>query len=267
MSNDAKILGIDVETSPLEVWAWGLWDQNIPIDFLKTDWSILSYSARWLSGGKAIHENTGGRGADKVRDDSILMPGLHRLLSEADIVVAQNGKRFDVKKINARLIVHGYGPPEPYRVVDTLLVAKKYFAFSSQKLAHTSEILTGRKKDEHKEFPGFDLWKACLQDNPRAWKVMTRYNDRDVLRTLGVYRKMRPWIEDHPNMALFDERDRPLCPHCGSDKVKSIGRRSNKQVGSYTRFRCWKCGGWSRGRFTQLAKDKRKNLLVADVTT
>ena len=77
--------------------------------------------------------STGGRGADKVRDDKPLLKGIRDLLDEADIVIAQNGKSFDVRKVNARLIQHGFQPPSPYRVVDTMLVAKKYFAFTSRR--------------------------------------------------------------------------------------------------------------------------------------
>ena len=126
-----KILLADIETSPLESYTWGLWDQNVGLEQIKTEWTILSYAAKWMHQSRVMYRDTGGRGKHKVRDDKPLMGDLWSLLDEADIVVAQNGKRFDCKKINARLIMHGYGPPSPYRVVDTLLVSKKYFAFTS----------------------------------------------------------------------------------------------------------------------------------------
>ena len=124
-SKKPKILTLDIETVPLESYTWGIWEQNVGLDMIKTEWSILSFAAKWFDKKRVIYADTMGRGASKVRDDKKLLGQLHALLDEADIVVAQNGVRFDMKKINARLIQHGFGPPSPYRVVDTLSVAKK----------------------------------------------------------------------------------------------------------------------------------------------
>lgn len=261
-----KILVIDIETSPIEAWCWGLWDQNIGLDFIKTEWSILSFAAKWLDKKPILCGQTGGRGKRKVRDDKPLMKALWDLLDEADIIVAQNGKRFDVKKMNARLIQHGFGPPSPYRVIDTLSVARKYFAFTSQKLAWTSKYLTDVPKEEHKAFPGFELWVECLKDNPKAWRVMKRYNIRDIISTEKVYLKMRPWIENHPNLGVYDESERPLCPKCGGSHMIIGGgaRASVKQQGLYKRYVCQDCGGWARGKIMQLSLEKRRSLLVPE---
>jgi hypothetical protein len=261
----AKVLIIDIETSPIEAYVWGLWDQNVGLDFIKTEWTILSFSAKWLGQKPMLYADTGGRGADKVRDDKVLLQKLWDLLNEADIVVAQNGKRFDMRKINARLIENGFGPPSPYRVIDTMVVAKKYFAFTSQKLAWTSGHLTDKPKDEHKEFPGFELWIQCLADNPKAWRAMRRYNRRDIVATEEVYLKMRPWIENHPNMGVYDPEEKPMCPKCGSSHVKSWGfEYVVKQQGKYRRYRCLDCKGWARGKLMQLPIEKRRSLLVPE---
>lgn len=259
-----RILTFDVETSPVEAYVWGLWDQNIPIDFIKTDWTIFSWAAKWLGKREVLFQSTGGRGPDKVRDDKPILKGLRDLLDEADIVIAQNGKRFDVRKINARLIQHGIAPPSPYRVIDTMLVAKKYFAFTSQKLAWTSKLLTDTPKDDHKKFPGFELWAECLKDNPAAWAEMEKYNKRDVRATEKVYLKLRPWIENHPNLGAYDESERPLCPKCGGAHmiVGSKARWSVKQQGIYKQYMCRDCGGWARGKVMQLPLGKRRSLLV-----
>jgi hypothetical protein len=262
----AKVLIIDIETAPVEAYVWGLWKQNVGLDFIKADWTILSFSAKWLGQKNVLYADTGGRGVGKVRDDKILLNALWKLLDEADIVVAQNGKRFDVRKINARLVENGFGPPSPYRVVDTMLVAEKYFAFTSQKLAWTSKLLASEtKKDEHKEFPGFHLWLECLADNPRAWKVMRRYNSKDIKATEEIYLVMRPWVENHPNMGVYDPSEKPLCPKCGSAHLKAWDKRvSVKQQGLYRRYRCLDCKGWARGKIMQLPLEKRRSLLVPE---
>lgn len=260
-----NILTFDIESAPMEAYVWGLWDQNIGLDFLNVDWSILSYAAKWLGSREIIYEATGGRGVKKVRDDKHLLGTLWELLDRADIIIAQNGKRFDVRKVNARFIQCGIGPPSPYRVIDTMLVARKYFAFSSQKLAHTSQLLTDTPKDPHRRFPGFELWKACLADDPKAWAEMRKYNRRDVVATEKVYLKMRPWIESHPNVGVYAESERPLCPRCGSDRVKRNSKKfSVKQQGMYIQYQCTKCGGTARGKLMQLPLEKRRSLLVPE---
>jgi hypothetical protein len=263
--SEPRILTLDIESSPLESWTWGIWDQNVGLEQIKTEWTILSYAAKWLGQKKMIYEDTGGRGKHKVRDDKPLMKGIKALLDEADIVIAQNGRRFDVRKINARLIMHGYGPPSPYRVIDTMIVAKKYFAFTSQKLAWTSKYLATEQKDDHKKFPGFKLWVACLEDNPAAWAEMKKYNKQDVKSTEEVYLTMRPWINDHPNLGVFAFSEAPVCPKCGSPELtRNGGRRSVKQQGMYQRYQCKKCGGFCRSKQTLLPLEKRRSLMVPE---
>jgi uncharacterized protein YprB with RNaseH-like and TPR domain len=254
-----RIVTLDIETSPIESYHWGLWDQNINLDQIQTEWTILSFSAKWLDENNVIYKDTGGKGISKVRDDKFLLQKLWEILDEADIVIAQNGQAFDLKKINARMLMHGLGPYSPIKVIDTLLVAKRTFGFTSNKLAWMSEHLTKTKKDKHKLFPGFELWEECLKDNPKAWKEMKKYNNIDVVATEQLYIKMRPWIENHPNLAVYAESHSEMCPKCGSCAIQKRGKYYT-QLGVYHRIFCKYCGGWSRSRQT-LNAGQRKSLL------
>lgn len=261
--NSPRILTLDIETKPLEVYAWGTWEQNIGLDMIKADWSILAYCAKWLDDPKLIYQDTGGRGSKRVRDDSKLLRGIRDLLHEADIVVVQNGKKFDLRKINARLIQRGIDPYSPIRVIDTCTVARKHFGFTSNKLAWTSSLLTDTPKDDHKSFPGFSLWKECLQDNPKAWAEMKKYNQRDVVATEKLYLKLRPWIDNHPNVSTYGPRTGKsgyTCPKCGSAKVQARGW-AHTQAGVYPRIQCHSCGGWSTMKKNALTPEQRASLL------
>lgn len=259
-----RILFLDIETAPLEVFVWGLFDQNIGLEQIKKEWSILSFCAKWLGESRVTQMDTGGRGAARVRDDSKLLPVLWRLLDEADIVVAQNGQRFDVKKVKARLVMAGFKPFSPIKVVDTLLVAQRQFGFTSNKLAWITKQLTpSTQKLEHREFPGITLWKQCLVDNPRAWRVMRRYNRRDVTGLEPVYLIFRPWIDGHPNVAIYSDSTELACPKCGSTNLKPNGH-AYTQTGKYQRYRCAarSCGGFARSRQAINSKAKRASLLA-----
>lgn len=256
-----RILVLDIETAPLESYTWGIWEQNVGVDQIKTEWSVLSYAAKWLGKKKVIYNDTSGSGPDTVRDDAILVGEIRLLLDEADLVVAQNGSRFDVKKINARLIMLGFGPYSPIRVIDTLLVAKRHFAFTSNKLEWQSKYLTDSPKSKHKKFPGFELWLEVLKDNPLAWAEMKKYNIQDVIATEKLYLKQRPWIDQHPNLGTFSDKAEAVCPKCGSDHVHANGYRV-LQLGKYRRYHCQACGAWSRGKQLVATAAARREKLV-----
>ena len=260
--NSPRVLTVDIESVPIEAYTWGIWDVNVGLEQIKTDWSILSYAAKWLDSPEIYYADTMGRGPKKVRDDKPLMRGLWELLDKADIVVGQNINSFDIKKINARLITHGFGPYSPVRTVDTMRVAKKHFSFTSNKLAFLSQNLTDAKKSEHRAFPGFSLWLECLADNPKARKELKKYNIQDVVTTEQLYKKQLPWISGHPNLATYSMREDVTCPKCASPKLQARGFATT-QTGKFQRLQCQACGGWSRAKLNLTSKDKRSALLVS----
>jgi hypothetical protein len=247
-----NVLTLDIETAPLESYTWGIWEQNVGLEQIKTDSSILSVAAKWLDNPKVMYADTGGRGKRFVRNDKKILGGIWKLLDSADIVVAQNGKQFDLKRINARLIASGFPPYSPVRVVDTLSVAKQIFGFTSNKLA---------KKDEHKSFPGFQLWLECLNDNPKAWAEMKKYNIADVVATEELYLRLRPWMTNHPNMNVYVDDDEPVCPKCEGEDLIQRGY-AYTQAGKYHRYQCNECYGWARGTQNLIPLSKRKGRIV-----
>lgn len=257
-----KIKTIDIETAPLESYTWGLWKQNVGVNQIKTEWSILSFASKDLGRKQVRYHDAGGRGADKVRDDAHLLDLLWHELNEADIVIAQNGKHFDIRKINARLIAAGYRPYSPVRVIDTKVEAQRVAMFTSNRLEWLSKYLSDTEKQKHGKFPGFDLWAQCLADNPAAWREMKRYNIPDVTSTEELYLTLRPWIAGHPNIAVYDDAGEVIaCPNCGGTHVERDGSLFT-QVNEYPRYHCNDCGAWARGRFTIQSTERRKLLLV-----
>lgn len=255
-----RIGTLDIETSPIEAYVWSLWKVNIGLNQIIKEWSVMSYCYKDL-GKKKIHYDDTSQEADP-RDDRRLMQGLHDLLSTVDIIIAQNGKAFDLKKINARFIELGMLPVAPIKVIDTMLIAKDVAKFTSNRLAWLSEHLTDTPKDEHKEFPGMELWSECLKGNPRAWKVMKKYNCIDVPATEKLYLKLRPYMVGHPNVAAYYNDDNTRCPRCGSTDLKVMAKPALTQVSEYTRYQCSSCGGFARSRYTKNSKAKRLSLLT-----
>lgn len=253
-----KIKTLDIETSPITAYVWRTFKENVSIDQIVRDWSILSFCAKDL-GKRAVRYMDVSEKADPY-DDYAIMQALWKELDEADIIIVQNGIKFDLRKINARLLALGFPPPRPYKLVDTMLEARKIAAMTSNKLEWLSAVLTDAPKDKHKEFPGFSLWAECLKGNKKAWRVMRKYNPQDVRATEKVYLRLRPYIVGHPNVAAYYEDEKRRCPKCGSTRVEQEGFHYT-QVSKYPRYKCGACGGWSRGRYTISSKEKRKSLL------
>lgn len=255
----ARTLILDIETAPILANVWRTWKENVGLDQIRADWYILSFSAKWLDNKKVFYYDQSR--APNIEDDTFLMGKLHKLLDEADFVVAHNGRRFDLKKINARFIIKGFPPPSPYRIIDTLDIAKGSFAFTSNRLAYLTDTLCTTKKLSHAKYPGFSLWKACLAGDKEAWKEMRAYNVQDVLSLEELYLKLRAWDPAHPNVGALDDPEVPTCPKCGGQHLTQRGFRYT-QVGKYARFQCNDCFGWSRGRTMHNSADVRKNLMV-----
>lgn len=257
LPRNLKIITLDIETSPIIAYTWGTFKQFIGLDQIIRDWTILSFCAKTL-GSKEIRYHDVSDNEDYYDDHAIIVALWHEL-DQADIVVTQNGKRFDHKKINARFLAYGMPPPSPYKMVDTLIESRNVAALTSHKLEWMAQALTDQRKLSHGSFPGFKLWAACLSGNRKAWAEMRKYNPQDVIATEAVYLRLRPWIVGHPNVAAYDDDETQRCPKCGSHHLSKRGFTFT-QTGKYQRLQC-ECGAWTRSRYTLNTTGKRKSLL------
>ena len=237
MTDKAKVYFLDVENSPSVGYVWGKYDQTV-IDF-KHDWFMLSFAYKVL-GEKTTHvkgliDYPGFK--SRRDDDKKLMQDLWKVLDDADIVIGHNLDKFDIRKANARFLIHGLPPPSPYRTVDTLKVSRKAFKFNSNSLDDLGHSLGLGRKLKH---IGFALWLGCMAGDRKSWDVMLQYNALDVDLLEKVYFTMRPWATGH---ASVSKGDRDACPKCGSKKVEKRGQ-SFTQFSSTQRYRCQDCRGW-----------------------
>ena len=253
-----KVLVYDIETAPILASVWGLWDQNVGLNMIESDWHIMSWSAKWLDAPESEVMYMDQRHKKNIEDDKILLKEIWALLDEADIVITQNGIKFDQKKLNARFILSGMQPPSSYKHIDTLRIAKKHFAFTSNKLAWmTDKLCVKYKKLSHGKFPGFELWKECMAGNQEAWQEMEDYNKYDVLSLEELYKKLIPW-ENGFNFNTYHDELKIVCK-CGSDQFSKNGFY-HSNAGKYQKYRCKSCGSETRSKTNLLPKEKRKTL-------
>lgn len=256
-----KVLLLDIETSPIQGWVWSLWNNNLSLDMVNAEWFILSYAAKWLGAPETEVYYNDMRGRVNTEDDSFLLEELWYLLNEADILITQNGIKFDAKKINARLIMNGFQPPSSYKHIDTYQIASKQFGFTSNKLEWMADKLNVQfKKLSHGSYPGFKLWKEMMADNPAAWKECEDYNKHDVFSLEELYIKLAAWDKKHPNFSLYFDEPVQQC-RCGCAEFKEDGY-AYTNVSKFQRYRCVKCGAESRSRKNLFTKEKRDSILT-----
>ena len=230
--NKPRILLYDIETQPILAFVWELWETDV-IKVVEP-WEIICFSYKWL-GERDVHVVS----IPMVKTEKRLIGELWKLLNEADIVIAHNGDNFDNKKTFAKFVEFGFNPPKPFKTVDTLKVARKYFKFYSNRLDSLGEYLgLGRKV----KTGGFDLWDKCMKGDKKAWRLMEKYNKQDVILLEKVYYKLRPFIKQHPNLNMFKETNHS-CPNCGSKNMQRRGY-SYSRTTKYQRWQCQSCFSW-----------------------
>lgn len=230
MEKERGMLFLDIETLPNLGFYWDRpWETSI-IHTVK-QWQILSFSAKWSGGKQETYIDH--------KTDKGLMIKLWKLLDKAEVVIAHNGDKFDVKKINARFLFYNMPPPSPYRTIDTLKISRRYFGLMSHKQDDIGEYMgTGRKIKVDKE-----LWLACIKGDKKALMYMKMYNAQDVVLLEKNYLRFLPWIKNHPNVGAYS--DKTVCPKCGSRNLIRKGVQQNSTT-SYHRILCTDCRGWCR---------------------
>ena len=242
MSSSPRVLYYDIETSLQPVAVFSL----LHNDFISPD-SILQeryiISAAWSWEGESkVHSvsvlDDPKRYKQNPHDDLYVIKTLHKVLSEADVIIGHNSDHFDKRWIDTRILVHGLAPLPPIQSVDTYKIAKSRFYLNSNKLDYIGKLLKVGQKIP--TTPG--LWMRVLNGEASAVREMVVYNKKDVALLRKIYEKLKPYAQI-ANLELFGKREG--CPRCGSKRVQSRGvhRAITK---TYQRFQCQACSGWFR---------------------
>jgi hypothetical protein len=238
----AKTLLVDLETAPNLSYVWGKWEQNTIA--VSEHWYILAFAYKWQD-EKKVHSVSLPQFKDYKKDkksDKELCKKLWALFNEADIVIGHNSDQFDIKKARARFLQHSFSPHSPFQSIDTKKVSKRNFRFDSNSLDDLGAYLGLGRKIKHEGFEA--IWLGCMvKDDPKAWEKMMAYNRQDIVLLERVYNHMRPWMDNHPNMNLYNDT-RESCPNCASHHLIRQGYKYTR-AGKVQRWQCQDCGAWS----------------------
>lgn len=188
-------LYFDIETSPNLAFLWSLSvpSKHVNPDMIIRDWYVISWAASWV-GEKEVFSGCVTPKDAKNWDDSKILKPLWELLDTADIVIGHNAKRFDIRAVNTRFELHGFGVPRQYKVLDTLTLARRYFKFESNKLEFISKRMGFLPKHEME----FADWVRCTEGDKKTLDKMARYNIGDVKEGKKIYERMKQWVVPFP---------------------------------------------------------------------
>jgi uncharacterized protein YprB with RNaseH-like and TPR domain len=180
-----KILLLDIETTPMQVYTWGLWDQNIGINQIIKHTEMMCFGAKWLGKKQVTFKSAHHHGKQEMLET------LHKMMDEADILVGWNSAAFDHKHIRREFLEAGLAPPSDTKDLDLMSVVKANFLFPSNKLDYVAQKLGVGAKVKHS---GFELWIECMAGNDKAWREMKKYQIQDVELLDKLYDVLLPWL-------------------------------------------------------------------------
>lgn len=254
-SNSPRVAVLDIETLPMLCFTWGMFDQNIGTEQVLMDSCLLSWAGKFLNESEIFGEILTSKEAIK-RDEKRIAQSCWNFLSQCDVVIGHNFAGFDNKIVNTGFLKFGL-PPLKFIIVDTFLVAKQNFRFSSNKMKFINDQLGIRNKVDN---DGFPLWRGCHLGDQESLDKMLEYNIGDIPATEELYYKIRPYVRNF-NVALYNEIDEYQCPVCGSTKMTHEGYYYTP-AGKWQSVRCDVCKCVARKKENLLSKYKKKKLLI-----
>ncbi len=234
-----RILFLDIETKPAIIASFGIRDQHIGHKQILKDGGTICVGMGWFDETKVTVLSDWEHGhAEMIRQ-------VHAAISEADAVATYNGARFDLPKLKGEYLLQGLNlPPEPTQI--DLFKSVRKLGFICNKLDYIAPLLGIGGKVKHE---GLDLWLKVMAGDEKAQARMARYCAGDVRLTKALYRKVLPFIQDHPHLG---DAQRDACGACGSSRLQSRGVRRTKAM-FIARLQCQACGSWSSGKMSRAA--------------
>jgi len=232
-----KLLYLDIEWEPAQAYVWRMWDENISPDQLIDHGGMLCFCAHWEGSKEWLFYSKWEDGREGMA------AAAKQLLEECDAVVTYNGDKYDLPKIMGEILLAGLTPPPPVTSIDVLKSVKK-MGFVMNRLAYIGPLLTDAGKIKHE---GFNLWKAVLAGDEKAQKKMQRYCVQDVRLLVKVYKRMLPFIKNHPHMGSTKTE----CGACGSMNTQKRGFRRTRCF-TVQRNQCQDCGSWFESTRTKV---------------
>ena len=194
--------------------AWKFYDEN-----------EVHFAAEWEVGGYAG-----------------FMARVWDAVDQADALVGHNFRSFDGPHLLTGWAELGMPAPSPYKVIDTLVIARRVMNAESNTLdALAKRLGVDSKTDKYSA----TVAKAAVDGDKAAQAQITEYNKGDIIASEALFDRLRPYAKGLPHLGMWS--DDPLaCPSCGTT-MQQTGRTVHALVQAYEGYQCPACGAHARG--------------------
>lgn len=214
-NGEARVLIYDIETSPNIGWFWRAgYKLNITPGQIITERAIICVSYKWLGEDQVYN-----LAWDKNQCDKFLIEQFVDVLNEADLIVAHNGDRFDIKWLKTRALYHRIPMLPNYKQFDTLKVAKSKLLLNSNRLDYIAKFLGY----EGKNSTSINLWLDIIFKKCKvAMNTMLEYCDEDVRQLEKVYKEFRYLDNPRLHQGVINGDIKQTSPVTGSVDISHI---------------------------------------------
>lgn len=125
--------------------------------------------------------------------DNIIVQRTTDILAEHDVVVAHNGRWFDLPFLRTRLLAHKMGRMPDFKLVDPCTILRNKFRMKSNGLAAIIDHLGLR---DRKTPLDMSVWvDATLNGSSKALDKIVKHCIQDVRALEGVFNAVKPYIK------------------------------------------------------------------------
>ena len=166
-------------------------------------------------------------------------------VDEADILIGHNMAAFDSKHLMSGWAEMGLPAPSPFKVIDTLKIARGSLNMESNTLDSLAKRLGVESKSDKYDVR---VAQAAVNGDKEAQARIEGYNRGDIVASEALFDRLRPYARNIPHLGMWTD-DEMACPSCGH-AMTATGKTVHANVQRYEHLRCDNCGAHARGTTT-----------------
>lgn len=244
---NSRILILDVERldgiSQQHYWDRGdLKNRYVHYETVVRQPRTTIFCAKWYDDDEVIRLAEWDKGGRRT-----FLKRIHRLMSEADIIVGHNVDNADVPWLKGDMHVEAGLPPlPPFKTVDTLKVLRREFKSGApfKGLDAFCQIVGLQAKTD--KYDRHAMERAVTEKSVEDRERLVDYCAGDVIATQGLYDHLRPHIRNHPALHMAGETAMNVCNRCGHSDTLPNAKRYVANLLSYTMLKCANCESYRR---------------------
>ena len=166
-------------------------------------------------------------------------------VDEADILIGHNMAAFDSKHLMSGWAEMGLPAPSPFKVIDTLKIARGSLNMESNTLDSLAKRLGVESKSDKYDVR---VAQAAVAGDKDAQARIEGYNRGDIVASEALFDRLRPYARNIPHLGMWTD-DEMACPSCGHT-MTATGKTVHANVQRYEHLHCPNCGSHARGTAT-----------------